>query len=148
MENVLNIPNRRGTIRARDLIYAVLVIGIISTGIFSFVGGLRTSYSVSSNETFDESMLDTNSDVTDSIDNLMADLRNSDNIFSQVFIVLFKGFKTAILVLVSVFNSIYAMVMSLFIYLGIAEYIVYIGLMVSVAIIFTVWRALQGREGV
>jgi len=149
MENVITSKqNRKGTIRARDIIYSVLVIGIISLGLFNFVGGLRESYDITSNETFDEDMLQASDDVTDSVDSLMEELRSSDNIFSQVFIVLFKGFKTAILVLTSVFNSIYFLILALFEYLGIAEYVIYIGMMVSVAIIFTVWRALQGREGV
>jgi hypothetical protein len=140
--------DNKGSVRARDLIIVVLVVGLVSLGVFNIVGGWREVYNVTSNETFDEDSLQANEDVTDTIDGLKDELENADNVVSQTFILLFGGFKVAVLSLISVFQSIQAFVGGLLTYLGLGEYISYIILIILVTVIFTVWRALQGRDQV
>jgi len=134
--------------RARDIVLAVLIVGIISLGLFNMVGGFREAYNVTDDETFDEDTLQANDDVIDTVNNLREELSDADNILSAAYVLIFTGFKTVILALIAIFASIQTLIGGLMTYLGLAEYIAYIILIVLVVVIFTIWRALQGREGV
>ena len=140
--------NRKGSIKIRDTLIAVVVVGLISFALFSYIGGVRNAYVPDSNETFDEDALQDVGEINESVTALHEQLENADNIFSRTFVLIFNGFKIAVLAALSVITSVWIIVPAIFTYLGLQDYIAYILLLIAITIIFTIWGALQGRSNV
>lgn len=136
------------SIRARDVIIGFLVCGLISLGMFQLISGMTSEYTVAATDPTIENALQDNQDVIDTVDSLTEDLEESDTVLESIYIVVFKGFKTVVLAIWSVGTSIFALLYTVGDYFGVGQYVAYISVLIAVTIIFTIWRALQGREGV